>query len=368
AISSDGSTVVFTSASGRDFTIKRLDRQTEVAWPTGHGTAVKRIALSPDGRTLASVGEDLTLRIATIESRKLIRVVERPSGDDVPGKMWFSPDGTRLFTVAAPHAISIRVWGAADGNSRGGSESIPADPDARLIAVSMNARLYATRLDFSVDVVDAKTGASIVGLVGNTGAISALSLSPDGKFAASANPYFSAQLRVWNVATNRQIWSTPLGALSLAFAPDGLMLAAKDGQGHLKFFETTRAAKCIRWKTPGARLARSHSRRVANASPRSCAPNSCSGTYATVIAFGRRICRTLASSTWRSHLTNLRSYCSAPSGYQLTSARLVGIGDSEVPDSSGLARFSAGSEGANSGYKCAPAAMVRSDAGLDAMR
>ena len=77
----------------------------------GHTGAVYRMALSPDGRTLASPSEDKTVRLWDVESGRGLKTLEHQAAVVCVG---WSPDGTTL-AAGTDNDRKVCLWDAATG-------------------------------------------------------------------------------------------------------------------------------------------------------------------------------------------------------------------------------------------------------------
>ncbi|MEU3856639.1 hypothetical protein AB0F03_04550 [Streptomyces sp. NPDC028722] len=148
------------------------------------------MAFSPDGRTLASAGEDGAVRLTAVADRRRTRRLAVLDGHATGAfSVAFSPDGRTLATAGGGHA-PVRLWSLAD----------PRRP------------------------------APLAGLSGHTDVVGSVAFSPDGRTLASASD--DRTVRLWSV--DRPAHPTALTTLtghgtavsSVAFSPDGTVLAS----------------------------------------------------------------------------------------------------------------------------------------------
>jgi WD40 repeat protein/serine/threonine protein kinase len=241
------------------------------------------LAFSPDGKRVAgaayqSLGNDALAAVKIWDvatGRELFRTKELSDLQLVA----FSPDG-RLITAADR---TVKWW---DGGSGREVRSIrlqgdPGTPSA--MSLSANGRRLAGRIGGgnTVSVWDLPSGREVRSLSApNTGSVTALTASPDGKQVATATARgpirvwdaagkeaflltghaddvtglaFSADgrrlasssadrtVRVWDATTGRQLMDLKGHAdsvLCLAFAPDGRSLATGDARGYVNLWST----------------------------------------------------------------------------------------------------------------------------------
>jgi WD40 repeat protein len=192
-------------------------------FPQVHGGWIYRIALTQDGRTMASSGADSQMVLWNFATR-------RPKGDpftrcDGNAPIAFSASG-RWLANAGLDGVP-RVW---DLDSRqalllrghlGGLSSLAFSPDEHLLA--------SGGADATVRVWDPKGRPDANLLAGHRQWVHTVAFSPDSKTLASVD-YYQGLVKLWDVATRRWITDLPgmpgdQAAGGVSFSPDGKGIA-----------------------------------------------------------------------------------------------------------------------------------------------
>ena len=188
----------------------------------GHKSILGDMAISPDGRSLATFSDDRTARLWSMDGR-LLRTLD--GHDDEVWTGAFSPDGKRLVT-GGKEAL-VRLWELETGKVtvlRGHTSGLLAlhfSPDGQ--------RVISKGLEDSVRLWNVATGDGRV-LPGGPSTNWPAVFSPNGGMVAYAG---DRKLVVWDIAgaASRLFPITATGIESMAFSPDGLTIALGGSDG-----------------------------------------------------------------------------------------------------------------------------------------
>jgi WD40 repeat protein len=200
---------------------------------TGHGTRVLSASYSPDGKHLATIGDDGTTIVWDATTGE---EVQRLPGTTIPSdfvsaqRIAYSPDGQRL---AACDNHQVKIYDAATYELLHTLNGHEADMTA--VAFSRDgARIAAGGLDGTVYVWDTLTGDSVLELAGHTDAVEDLTFSHDGKWLVTASD--DATMKFWDAATGNLLrdYSDFTGEVTSAeFSPDGTRFVFIGDESHV---------------------------------------------------------------------------------------------------------------------------------------
>jgi WD40 repeat protein len=223
------------------------------------------VAFSPDGKSLAVGMTDGSLRVWQLDLQRSATVGKAITLENIHQspiqRVIYSPDGKRLVTSAGD--CRIRVWYTGSWTQAlfkqlltreafGSTPNLTLSPDGSLLAgyaaltsmaysdngVDVSGYTYRNTFDF----FDLKTGEEIPGVPADpTSPFSVTAFSPDGQQLASVG----SQIALWNLQSHTQTFSVEGTGQSLAFSPDGSLLAVGLTSGTIRLINVRTGAVLV---------------------------------------------------------------------------------------------------------------------------
>jgi WD40 repeat protein len=220
------------ATSGQDGTVRLWDVATMETRRilTGHAHEVNFVTFSPDGRTLATASEDRTVKLWDAATGRELQTLTGHR-TEVVGAL-FTPDGRRL--VSCDRTGRVIVWDPATGREQtsfrvreGFNEAMAISRDGTTLAVGGKG----------LGVWDLATGRPQSILDDSSGRVFSLAFLSMGELMATSEK----KVLVWDVRRGRTLTEFPgHGSVlfSIAQPPQGRWLALADGEGVVEIYDT----------------------------------------------------------------------------------------------------------------------------------
>lgn len=206
----------------------------------GLGMRLFDVAVSPDGKFLAAVGEQGVIVLFDAKSGALLIRLKSSTTDggsaQSVNQVVFHPTGRWLAT--AGNDKQVVLWNVPEGSVL---RQWHTSAEVWAVAVSPTGRLLATGgADAEIDLWNPDTQEHIRTFKGAKGAIHGIAFSPDSRLIASVG--YDHMARVWDVSTGRLL-RTLSGhtdkIFSVAFHPEGAFLATASADQTVRLWDTS---------------------------------------------------------------------------------------------------------------------------------
>ncbi|MDP8237586.1 MAG: caspase family protein [Candidatus Hatepunaea meridiana] len=197
---------------------------------TGHSAKVRAVALSPDGKRLASGDGDGIIKLWDMQNGQELKSFNHYNR--WINTLEFSPNGSIL--ASGDGNGTIKLWNIYNGEEiktlKGHYERVDVafSPDGKYLASGSK--------DTKIKIWDVENGNVIRTLEGHTSSVNSICFSPDGFWLASGSGKWDGggennSVRIWLVGSGQEVRKIKAynTVYSVAFSPDGSMLAAGSG-------------------------------------------------------------------------------------------------------------------------------------------
>lgn len=226
ALGSDGQVRKIETRSGQE--VHKYNASS--AW-SHHRTGNQALAVSPDGKHLATAGPNRPLVVMDLATGKVLKRFDNLAGSDRIYSLTFSPNG-RFLAASIPGA-GLVFLGLASGKElrRLEMDSVPSSvafaPDGRTVALATGSAL--------VRLLDLATADDVFPGGGHQGPVVGLHFTPDGNHLVSSG--VKGEVCLWEVASSRELARhlfESFNTLSLQLTADGkhVQLLGNDGALH----------------------------------------------------------------------------------------------------------------------------------------
>ena len=234
------------ASGGEDTTVRLWDIETKRCLEVfeGHLDRVRKVTFSSEGNILASCSDDRNIKLWNVNSKELITTLTGHQ-DRVRG-IQFSSDGE--FIISASEDNIVRIWDTQQYSViRQFKLEEQKDNPLRELILSPNNNFFVTGCDdCQVRLWDIKTGKLLKTFVGHSNWIRSVAFHPQGHLLASSCE--DGFIRLWDIKTQKciQVLQEHRSRVcSVVFSSDGEFLFSGSNDRTAKLWEVS-TGNCVR--------------------------------------------------------------------------------------------------------------------------
>lgn len=253
AVAPGGEMLALVDAAGALYLYDTSPRRPAAEVAKAHSGKAQAVGFTRDGKYVLTGGQDGKVKAWT-PSGTFFAEMSKGGGHDKGGVVMVGGVAPGRNAISVGRDQRVILWNV---DTQSAVRSAAVDRDVMSAAVSHNGKVLAlglqllrgnlfrsstfanaheTRATDTVRLIDAEKGTTLRDLEGSSQELTAVSVSPDGRFVASGGS--GATVSVWSAATGKLVTTIPFDhrATALAFSPDGRWLAAATRSGEMSLY------------------------------------------------------------------------------------------------------------------------------------